>query len=106
MSIPSPQTDVETSIVKPGESKLFVYVGEMIPNQVLVQNLDPEKQANFIVRAVNDSRDEWGLFGVLKPGETISLLVQWPTEARFTNQAVVDSSFRVFGDGIFPKLDG
>jgi hypothetical protein len=99
----APGTAVESSTVGPGESKTFVYVGEQIPNQVLVQNLSTSEQANFVTEAVNGTDPQWKLFGVLDPGQTIQLWVQWPLEARFHNQGLFQTSFVVYGDGIFPK---
>jgi hypothetical protein len=95
MSTSSPAvTDVGSSTVKPGESKDFIYVGEQIPNQVLVQNLDTTQQANFVMQGVNGSEFQWRLFCVLKAGETVSLWVSWPTEARFTNQGMFQEQHR------------
>ncbi|HEU4561151.1 MAG TPA: hypothetical protein VFS20_25085 [Longimicrobium sp.] len=101
-----PSAAVETRIIAPGEIKDFVYRGDMIPNQVSVENLDQAHQANFVVQAVNHGVAGWKLFGIIEPGQTVQLLVEWPTEARFTNRSELQSNIRVYGDGIFPKQDG
>jgi len=94
--------DVETSTVGPGEKKLFTYVGEQIPNQVLVQNQSTTEQANFVMEAANGADFQWKLFDAIGPGKTVSYMVQWPTHAIFTNQGLFQSSIVVYGDGIFP----
>jgi hypothetical protein len=102
---PPPGAPVETRIVAPGEIKDFVYRGEMIPNQVSVENLDGAHQANFVMQALNHGIAGWKLFGIIDPGQTVQLLVEWPVEARFTNRSELQSSIRVHGDGIFAKHD-
>ena len=101
-----PSAAVETGIIAPGEVRDFVYRGDMIPNQVSVENLDGAHQANFVVQALNHGIAGWKLFGIIDPGQTVQLLVEWPVEARFTNRSELQSSIRVYGDGIFPKQDG
>ena len=98
-----PGTAVHPFTVAPGEFKDFVYRGDMIPNQVSVENLDAAHQANFVVQAVNHGIAGWKLFGIIDPGQTVHLMVEWPTEARFTNRSELQSSIRISGDGIFPK---
>ena len=103
MSITAPTgADIETSSVGPGERKLFIYVGEQIPNQVLVQNQSTTEQANFVMHAVNGTDPQWKLFDAIGPGETVSYMVQWPEQALFINQGLFQSSILVYGDGIFP----
>lgn len=102
---PPPVTGAETRIVGPRESKVFVYRGYMIPNEVSVENLDSAHQADFILEAVLDGLPQWKLFGSIEPGQTVQLLVQWPVYARFTNPGQFDSSFRVSGNGIFASDD-
>ena len=99
---PPPGSDVEDSTVLPGETKLFTYVGEQIPNQVLIQNKSTTEQANFVMQAVNGPEPQWRLYGAIGAGETVQYMVNWPTQARFTNQGLFQSSIVVYGDGIFP----
>lgn len=91
------------SSVGPGEKKLFVYVGEMIPFQVYVQNQSASDQANFTMQGADTGDSEWKLFQVLEPGETISYEVEWPSRALFWNQGLANSSILVYGFGIFPE---
>ena len=101
---PAPPSGAQatSSTVGPGERKLFTYVGEQIPNQVLVQNQSTSEQANFVMQGVGNDQPEWKLYGILEPGRTRSYLVQWPTQAIFWNQGLYQSSILVYGDGIFP----
>ncbi len=88
-----------TSIVQPGEMKLFCYFGEMIPNQVLIQNLSSDRPAQY---ALHSGPKSWGFYGTIEPGGTASILVNWPTnQARFTNRSA-SANISVSGNGIFP----
>jgi hypothetical protein len=102
MSTSTPPTALETSTVEPGESKTFIYTGEQIPNQVMVENQNDTREASFVVQAVNGPGFQWRLYGQLDPAQTVSLLVEWPTEAVFTNLSG-EAAFTVYGLGIFPK---
>ena len=94
-------TLTNASIIERGQSGNFIYVGEMIPNQVLVHNLNTQYYADFILESGSPS---WRLFGSVAPGSTLSLLVEWPTgKATFFNNSVADASIYVFGNGIFPN---
>lgn len=91
-----------SSTVGPNERKVFTYVGEMIPNQVFVQNQSTTQQANFVMQGIGDVEPEWKLFEIIEPGRTKQYLVQWPTRALFWNQGLFQSSILVYGNGIFP----
>jgi hypothetical protein len=107
MSVAQPEAptgeQATNSSVGPGETKLFVYVGEMIPFQVYVQNQSASDQANFTMQGADSGGSEWKLFQVLDPGQTISYEVEWPSRALFWNQGLVPSSILVYGFGIFPE---
>ena len=100
-STESPAVGTNSPIVGPGERKIFIYVGEQIPNQVLVQNESTTEQANFVMQGMDGSQSPWKLFGVLRAGETVSYMVQWPAKALFWNQGLFQTSINVYGDGIF-----
>lgn len=92
------------SIIPQGQSGRFRYLGEMIPNQVLIHNLNTQYGADYILQS---GEHAWKLFGTIGPGQTISLLVEWPTsDATVFNNSVADSSIYVFGNGIFPVVPG
>jgi len=101
MSTTDPTGTDNNPIVGPGERQIFVYVGEQIPNQVFVKNESSTEQANFVMQGMDGSRSPWKLFGVLRAGETVSYMVQWPAKALFWNQGLFQSSINVYGDGIF-----
>lgn len=107
MSVAQPEAptgeQATSSSVGPGERKVFVYVGELIPNQVLVPNQSSSEQANFVMQGLGDAEPEWKLFDIIEPGRTKSYLVQWPARALFWNQGLFQSSIVVYGDGIFPE---
>ena len=104
---PTPSSSgTDTPFVRPGEKKIFVYVGEMIPNQVLIKNVSQTEQANYIMQGLSshDSFPEWSFYGILRAGEAVSHWVQWPSsKVLFTNQGLFQSSIEVGGDGIFPQ---
>ncbi|MBS1914585.1 MAG: hypothetical protein JST22_21560 [Bacteroidetes bacterium] len=99
MSTPNP------SEIGPGESKLFRYYGEMIPNQILIENLSTEFEAQYIVGGEVPEQG-WHYFGTVAHGETASIWVNFPTTvSRFTNRSSA-ASIIVGGDGIFPFKPG
>lgn len=92
------------SIIPQGQSQTFIYVGNMIPNQVLIHNLSTEASASYILESGTES---WRFFGTVPPGLTVSIMVEWPTgKAAFTNNSVANASIYVFGNGIFPEQSG
>ncbi len=92
------------SIIAQGQSASFLYLGEMIPNQVLVHNLSQEFYADYILESGTES---WRFFGSIAPNSTVSIQVEWPTaKATFTNNSIADASIYVFGNGIFPDTSG
>lgn len=98
MSQPATAASANTPVVGPGESKQFVYVGELIPNQVLVENLGNSEVQYYL----SSGLDGWRLYNTIEGGRTQSLLVQWMDGiATFTNEDGT-SSIAVGGDGIFP----
>ena len=98
MSQPGTAASVNTPIVEPKQSKQFVYVGELIPNQVLVKNLGDSEVQYYLSSGLNG----WRLYNIVEGGRTQSLLVQWmDSVATFTNEDGT-SSIEITGDGIFP----
>ena len=88
------------SIIAPGASHDFIYVGEMIPNQVIVTNLDTASGASF---EVTSGVKSWTYYGTVRKGGSVSVWVRWPSgRARFTNNSVANASIQVGGNGIFP----
>lgn len=95
----SPQSN--PSIIAQGQSGSFLYLGELIPNQVLIHNLSTEFYADYILESGSRS---WRFFGSVAPNTTASILVEWPAgKATFFNNSVADASIYVFGNGIFPE---
>lgn len=87
------------SVLNPGESKKFVYVGNLIPNQVNIQNLS-DNPAMFTVISGTGS---WRVWWAVPPNETLSIFVQWFNGiATFTNISMENASVSVGGDGIRP----
>jgi hypothetical protein len=95
----SPTPGDESPIIRPGERQVFTYFGEMIPNQVFVKNESSTEQANYVMQGMDGAESPWKLFGVLRAGETVSYMVQWPTKAIVWNQGLYQTS--VYGNGIF-----
>jgi len=90
----------DDSIIPPGHSKTFFYVSNLIPAQVLIQNLSPGSQASFRLKSGPQS---WTYFGNLPAGHTQSIYFEWPTSiAVFTNASGGGVSIRVYGNGIRP----
>jgi hypothetical protein len=98
MSDPNPYT------LEPGQSKVFKYFGEEIPNQVTIQNLSTQNAATYIVQSGKDD-EAWSFYGSVEPNLTASILVHWPsTVASFTNNSLKDAAITIGGDGIFRSL--
>jgi hypothetical protein len=98
MSQPGTATSAITPVIEPGQSKEFVYVGELIPNQVLVKNLGDTEVQYWLTSGI----DSWRLYNVVEGGRTQSIELQWMNGiATFTNEDGT-SSIEIGGDGIFP----
>lgn len=90
------------SEIGPGESKLFQYFGEMIPNQVIVENLSSTSDAQFIMTTENTD-GSWKYYGSISASQAASVWVEFPTSLfQVTNRGDSDASIIVGGDGIFP----
>ncbi len=88
------------STITPGHGKDFLYVGEMIPNQVFIQNLSTTEDATFTVTSGTQS---WTYYGAARKGKKVNIQVRWPSgRARFENNSVANASILVSGNGIFP----
>lgn len=89
-----------TSILEPGQSGNFAYLGELIPNQVDITNRNDEVDAPYTVES---GRAGWKFFGNTPAAETTSILVQWfDGVATFQNLSEV-ADIEISGDGIFPQ---
>lgn len=98
MSQPSEAVPTLNSTVGPGETKEFIYYGEQIPNQVLIQNTGSSQVQYW----TNSGKEGWRYYSVIEGGKTQSILVQWLSgRAVFRNEDGT-SSITVGGDGIFP----
>ena len=98
MSEPSPATSTPTSVLAPGQAGEFVYVGTMIPNQVLIQNLGDAEAQYFL----NSGLESWKYYGTVEPGRTAQVWVEWPNgRATFYNRSE-EASIEIGGEGIFP----
>ena len=97
-------TAEDNSIILSGQSKRLRYLGELIPNQVFIQNLSKTSQANYTVKS---GPRPWTYFGYVAPGGTQAIYVQWPTSvALFANSSGGGVNIKVYGDGIFPVPPG
>ena len=91
--------DQNILVVHPGETKLFRYLGTLIPNQVLIQNLSDAQDADYVLYS---GKEGWSFYDTLEPGHTASIWVNWPAGlASFANRSP-DASIRVSGEGILP----
>jgi hypothetical protein len=100
MAEASEALDRNKSILKPGESGNFVYVGEMIPNQVIVTNKGDDDAAYTL----ESGEEGWKLWGNLSGDKTTdTLTLQWFNGfATFTNLSK-DALIEIGGNGIFPQ---
>ncbi len=90
----------DNSVIPPGQSRTFIYVGNMIPAQVLIQNLSSGSSANFTLKS---GPQPWTYFGNVAAGQTQSIYFQWPSGlAVFANTSPGGASIRVYGNGIRP----
>jgi len=94
----SQPTQDNPSILSPGQSGGFFYTGNLIPNQVDIQNLSAQSAASYSLR----SDGGWSFFGQVDPGVTISITVIWPSGlGEFTNTSS-EASILISGFGIRP----
>ncbi len=101
-------TETNPLQVSQGGSIAVVYLGEMIPNQLLITNLSTSESADFIIQGADSQGSPvgWSYFSPLGAGETASVLVKWPTStAVIFNNSVNDVTIAVGGNGIFPMGD-
>ncbi len=97
--MPAPATAMSTpaSVVEPGYTGQFVYVGELIPNQVLITNLGETEAEYWLVSGT----EGWAYYGTVARGETSSIMVEWFSGVgTFGNPG--KSAIEIGGDGIFP----
>ncbi|MDQ2836867.1 MAG: hypothetical protein M3Y42_07060 [Actinomycetota bacterium] len=96
--------------VPPGQSVTIVYVGEQIPNQLIMQNVDEFSPVQYSVAGTigsgNKLEPTWKLVGLLPPKQTISLLVQWPNGIALVTSEDGQGTIQLGGDGIFPYDGG
>lgn len=90
----------DDNVVNPGQSKDFVYVGELIPNDVNIQNLS---EANTAIFTLKSGTEGWKLWWAVLANQTTTLTVEWFNGvATFSNISEEDASIRVFGEDIRP----
>jgi hypothetical protein len=84
--------------IRPGQSAQFVYVGEMIPNQIDVKNLDDGETASYIT----EGGGSWRLYGEIPRMQTATIYVEWfGGIGRFYNISR-GATIVVSGDGLRP----
>ena len=84
--------------IRPGQSAQFVYVGEMIPNQIDVKNTDDAETASY----VTEGGGSWRLYGEIPRMQTATLYVQWfGGIGRFYNTSR-NCTIAVSGNGLRP----
>lgn len=102
MSQPSPATTTPTPILGPQQAGEFTYVGEMIPNQVMIQNLGTAEAQYWLSSGLEGGPEGWKYYGTVEAGRTASIWVEWPNgRATFFNRSE-EASIEIGGDGIFP----
>ena len=102
--LPQRRGDAEKNQRRKEIGPRFRYLGELIPNQVFIQNLSKTSQANYTVKS---GPRPWTYFGYIAPGVTQAIYVQWPTSvALFTNDSGGGVNIKIYGDGIFPVPPG
>ncbi len=92
--------------IGPGESVTIIYVGEQIPNQVVILN-QSNVPGNFtIYGAVREGKTwlkQWGYFGTIEANAELGPLVNWPSNtAIIQNNSVAAATLSIGGPGIFP----
>ena len=100
------QKELVNSIVGPHQQKVFINVGNHDPATVFIKNLSATLPAEYAMEGSNTDPakpiDGWSLYGMLTPGETIVLHVNW-LSAKLSNKSLNNSSFVVYGPGITPE---
>jgi hypothetical protein len=83
--------------IEPGQSKEFRYIGNLIPNQLNVKNLDAH-EGGFSLTSVPHG---WVYHGRLAPNGLVALLVQFPrTNFIFSNSPA--GPIEVSGENVVP----
>lgn len=93
------ETQQDPSILDPGEERTFVYVGEMIPNQVLIRNFDMVEAQYWLQSGL----EGWRYWGTVPPNETVSIMVEWFDGTALFHNGSGEASIGIGGDGIFPQ---
>ncbi|HEX4302266.1 MAG TPA: hypothetical protein VHZ78_05705 [Rhizomicrobium sp.] len=91
----------EPGVIAPGQTQKFIYVGNMIPAQLIVTNTDQKNQASY--RLSGGETGGWTLFGVLAPASSVSLLLQWPSGRGQVNNSSAKADLYVHGNGFRPQ---
>jgi hypothetical protein len=99
MAEASEALDQNKSILKPGESGNFVYVGEMIPNEVTIKNGD----INDAEYSLESGEEGWKFYGNVKAGTTASILVEWFNGFATFHNLSPQANIEIGGNGIFPQ---
>lgn len=88
------------SILGPGESGNFVYVGEMIPNQVNISNRNEFGPAEY---SLESGQEGWKFFGTVPTAGESSILVQWFNGFATFHNLSREADIEIGGNGIFPQ---
>jgi hypothetical protein len=89
-----------TARIDPGQHKTFLYVGDFIPNKVLVQNLGTA-EAKFRLTSAPPTPPGWVYYEVTPGSSLRSFTVHFPT-AKLTVYNDGPTPIEVAGEGIRP----
>jgi hypothetical protein len=84
--------------IHPGFSARFVYVGELIPNQIEVRNVDDGETAHYIT----EGGGSWRLWGEIPRMQTVTIFVQWFGGIGTFYNMSQNATIAVSGDGLRP----
>ena len=87
--------------IDPGQHKTFIYVGDFIPNKVLVKNLGTT-EARFRLTSAPATPPGWEYYEVAPGSALRSFTVHFPT-AKLTVYNDGATPIEVAGDGIRPS---
>jgi hypothetical protein len=94
----STMADDVSGALRPGETRKFAYVGNLIPNQVNIQNLSAQPASYKLESGTSG----WMLYGNVAPSATAALLVQWPSGIATFSNGSPQATIVIWGDGIRP----
>jgi hypothetical protein len=84
--------------IRPGLSARFVYVGEFIPNQIDVKNVDDGETARY----ATEGGGSWRLWGEIPRMQTVTISVEWFGGIGIFYNVSQNATIVVSGDGLRP----